>query len=532
MKTQLFATCALLASACTVADAVPGPEDAEDGFVVDDDKADNFLSLKAKEFVVTGTTTVTVESGKGIERAKQLVFEKHLAITWFLNNFLVDKDHDPAEPDANASYGGFGAMVKDGAYDDLALTQLDATTWQFKFTQSIGGKKNLMSKLPLDAHSAFSVEIGKPTNAEMESGAEWYRIAPWDAWDPSKVPADKKETLKLTIHEDTTSTDGWWDYRRLFADGALTIDAHFGWDYNTAAAHLHDSKAFYTWLLAKGFASPTSSWDKYNRTSGPLTKTLDANGTPIEVQVRIFYPRPGTSTDPETNAGGKRMEADMFASLKTQDVIIYSGHSGPLYGFALADWNKTDEGDVDDTELATTPLAQGQYQIVMAEGCNTYMLGNDLLQNPSKQGKDIDVITTTSFSVSSTPVEDFVGRLLETDTHARHRPRTVSSTLGDLDAYSVGEASPTMYGIHGIDDDPKLHPYANLDNACHTCSTNSDCGGTGNACVTVGHSGKRCVAACTADAGCPTDDKCKPVASASTSTIYGSYCVPATHSCN
>ena len=30
-----------------------------------------------------------------------------------------------------------------------------------------------------------------------------------------------------------------------------------------------------------------------------------------------------------------------------------------------------------------------------------------------------------------------------------------------------------MYGIHGIDDDPKLHPYANPENSCNTCSSNT-----------------------------------------------------------
>ena len=52
--------------------------------------------------------------------------------------------------DANADYGGFAAMVKNGAYEDLQLTQRNATTWDFKFEQTIAGKKNLMSKLPLD----------------------------------------------------------------------------------------------------------------------------------------------------------------------------------------------------------------------------------------------------------------------------------------------------------------------------------------------------------------------------------------------
>jgi len=520
--------CVTLGAAC--ADE-PVDEDAEDGFVIEDGKADDFLSNKAREFVVTGTARVVVEPGAGEIRARHLIVHKHVATTWFLNQYLVDKERGE-HGDANADYGGFAAMVKNGAYEDLDLRQLNATTWEFKFEQVIAGKKNLMSMLPLDRDGQFTIEVGKPTNAEMEGDPEWYRKEPWDAWDPANVPASQKESLTLTVREEPASSDGWWDYARLFADGKLTVDVHFGYDYNPEAAHLTDSKALYQWLVGRGFHSPVSSFDHYSRTSGPLTKTLDANGRDIKIEVRLFYPRPGTSTDPDTDAGGTQMEADMFGSLSSRDVVVYSGHSGSLYGFALANWDKTDEGDVDDVELATARLWRDHYQIVFAEGCNTYMLGNALLQNPDKQGKDIDVITTTSFSVSYSPVEDFLGRLIEIDSLARHRPRTMTQTLEDLDLYSVGEPSPTMYGIHGIDDNPKLHPYANLENSCNRCSSNSACGGVGNACVTVGDSGRRCVAACTDDSACGTGYRCKQVASSSTSTIYGSFCVPASRSCD
>jgi hypothetical protein len=198
----------------------------------------------------------------------------------------------------------------------------------------------------------------------------------------------------------------------------------------------------------------------------------------------------------------------------------------------MANWDKTDEGDIDDVELAVAEMPSDRYQIVFAEACNTYMLGNTLMQNPNKAGKNIDVITTTNMSVSYSPVEDFLARLIEVDTSGRHRPRTMSATLADLDLYTLGEVQPTMYGIHGIDDNPKLHPYAKPENACNRCSSNAACGGVGNACVTVGDSGRRCVAACTDDAGCGAGYACKQVASASTSTIYGSYCVPRTRSCN
>ncbi|MBL0217622.1 MAG: hypothetical protein IPQ07_27575 [Myxococcales bacterium] len=525
------ATAALLLGTTACAGDDSTDEDAEDGFVIEDGKADDFLSVKAREFIVSGTARVVVEEGQGEARAKKLIMLKHVATTWFLNQYLVDKETGP-HGDVNADYGGFAAMVKDGAYQDLNLRQINGTTWEFKFEQVIAGKKNLMSKLPLDAHGAFSIEVGKPTNAEMEHDKEWYRKAPWDGWNPATVPAAQKETLTLSVREEKKTTDGWWDYARLFEDGKLTVDVHFGYDYNPEKAHLVDSKAFYTWLTGRGFRSPVSTWDKYSRTSGPLTKTIDANGKNVKVEVRIFYPRPGTSTDPETDAGGKQLERDMFGSLADRDVIVYSGHSGSLYGFALSNWDKTDEGDVDDVELATAQLARDRYQIVFAEGCNTYMLGNTLMQNPNKAGKNIDVITTTSFSVSYSPVQDFLGRMLELDSQGRLRPRTMSQTIEDLDLYSVGEPSPTMYGIHGINDNPKLHPFANPENACKSCSSNAACGGVGNSCVSVGTSGRRCVAACTDDSGCGTGYKCKPVASASSAAIYGNYCVPETRRCD
>jgi len=518
----------LVGPACSEQEPV---EDAEDGFVIEDGKADDFLSNKAKEYIVSGTARVTVDAGQGEVAARNLVAYHHSALVWFLNQYLVDKEREGAHADPNADYGGFSAMVKNGSTQTVRMVQRNATTWDYDFEVTIAGHKGLMRKLPLDAQGRFALEVGKPTNDELRGDAEWYRKAPWKDWNPVAVPASKKETLTLAIREETKSSDGWWDYARLLEDGVLSVDVHYGYDYNSQS-HLTDSKAFYKWMTDRGFRSPTSSYDTYKRTSGPLTRTLSADGRDVKVEIRLFYGRPNTDTDPDTDAGGIQLEKDMLTSLKSRDVIIYAGHSGSLYGFALSNWDKTDEGDLDDSELATAELARGKYQIVFAEGCNTYMLGNTLLNNPAKQGKDIDVITTTNFSVSYSPVEDFLARLLEIDTQSRHRPRTMTATIADLDLYTEGEAQMSMYGIHGIDDNPKLHPYGNLENSCKSCSSNAECGGVGNTCAAIGSSGKRCMAACTDDAACGEGYQCKAVASASTSTIYGSYCVPATRSCD
>ena len=73
-----------------------------------------------------------------------------------------------------------------------------------------------------------------------------------------------------------------------------------------------------------------STWEQYNRTSGPLTKHVKAGDRDVEIDVRIFYGKPGSDTDPDTDAGGKVLENDARESLAHSDVIIYTGHSGPF----------------------------------------------------------------------------------------------------------------------------------------------------------------------------------------------------------
>lgn len=519
----LLATASLL-SACS---AGPDDGDPEDSIVVDDGKADDFYSESALEYIVQGRSSVTFEAQPTQKQVETLISEKQIAIAWFLTQYLVDKEDE----DANKSFGGFGGMAKGGMWEDLQVTpSADGLTYTFTFKQLVAGGKNLMSKLPIhtaDGKQVFDLEIGKPTNDELGqlvTNEEWYRSAPWDAWDPSKVDASKKEAMTFSIGKERASTDAFFDMKRLTQDGKLDIDVFFGWDYHSNY-HLKHSKEFFTWLVNQGFKAPVADWDHLTKDSAAFTKKLKADGKSVTIEVRIYFGKPGTVTDPDTDAGGKVLESIARESLTKRDVVIYSGHSGPFYGFALADWNKTLEGDLDDSEMRTIPLAS-KYQVVVAEGCDTYQIGEAFLENPAKNGTNVDVITTTSFSNAATPatVEDFMTALLAHDSYERLRPQTVSTLLTKLDSESYEWGFHTMYGIHGIDHDPKLHPFANTDKFGTTCSANADCGGPGNLCVKMGSLGKRCTAACAATEGCPTDYTCKSVASSSTSTIYGKAC--------
>lgn len=512
-----------------------GEEFVEDGEVVAEGKADDFLSMTAREFVIAGTDQVVLEASyatrtpaERLARAQELVSLRQIALAWFLNQYLVDKE----EEEANHSYGGFGAMAKAGDYESMNLREIAPLTYAFDFEQLVAGRLDLMTRLPTRAgpdatRRVFTLTVGLPSNdamARLETNSEWYRSAPWSDWSPTNGTAAQRRDLEVTIRRETESQDAWFDYARLFEDGVLDIDVHFGWDYHDAF-HVAHARAFNTWLRDRGFTAP-SSFATLTHESGAYTRTINADGRTIRVEIRIFYGHEDDGpTDPDTAAGGRQLEADMRRSLATRDVIVYSGHSGPFYGFALANWRNTEEGDLDDSEMATVQMAN-RYQIVLAEGCDTYQIGAAFARNPSHLDlHDLDVITTTSFSNASTPntVQDFVSRLIERDSRGRHRPRTVRSLLTDLD--SNGSGFHTMYGIHGIDDAPRLHPYAEREMFGEACAANADCGGIGNLCVRMPDRARRCTAACTADDACGDGMTCRLIASSSEAAIYGRACV-------
>ena len=525
-------TTALLLASALVAGCAGPDGDPEDSFIVDDNKADDFFSVSAVEYILEGKSTVTLDASMStasaetkLAAAKKLVGLKQIAIAWFVTQYFVSKEHDAP----NASFGGFSGIAKAGAFEDQGITaRADGLTYDFTFRQLAAAGKNLMTQLPIrtvNGKPTFDLEVGKPTNAEMEqleTNAEWYRNAPWSAWNPANVSADKKELISFSITRERASTDGFFDIARLVTDGKLDIDVYFGWDYHSEY-HIKHSQAFFAWLKDEGFSTPVASWDAMTRSTGAFKRTLNADGRSINVEVRFYFGKPGSATDPDTDAGGKVLEELARASLATRDVVIYSGHSGPFYGFALANWKKTSEGDLDDSEMRVIPMPSDRYQLVLAEGCDTYQIGEAFKENPNKAGKNIDVITTMSFSNASSPatVENFMSALLARDGD-RLRPQPISTLLTRLDSQSWG--FKPMYGIHGIDDNPKLVPFAKTANFGKTCSANADCGGPGNLCVSMGTSGKRCTAACAADPGCGTGYACKAVASSSTSTIYGKAC--------
>src|SRR5262249_8431099 len=76
----------LVAASCSA--EAPATEEVEDGVAVESGKEDNFLSLSAKEFVLEGRSSVTVDAGASDRDVRKIISLKHIAIAWFLNQFF------------------------------------------------------------------------------------------------------------------------------------------------------------------------------------------------------------------------------------------------------------------------------------------------------------------------------------------------------------------------------------------------------------------------------------------------------------
>lgn len=530
---SLFAVAALgVAQGCSAAS-----DDDGGGEIVSDL---DYYSSSAREYFVSGTSTVTLEpelagasDDAKAKRAKELVTIKNVAISWFLNTYLTNKENE----DANKSYGGFGALTKFASEDDATLTKTGDLTYSFTYRVEVAGKKQLVDALPgtPDGQDGkkFTLQMGKVSNADLarlDTNHEWYRSPPWDSFDPTKMPADQLEAIDLTIVPQKGSSDAFLAYDRLFADGELSIAVHFGWDY-WSRYDIQSSRALYTWLTgSQGFQSPVAAYEKYLRTSGPLTKTIRSNGKDIVVKLWIFHPGDASQNvpgpDPDTDEGGKVLEDDVRDSLAHREVILWEGHSGPLYGFALANWRKTEEGDFDDTDIPGAEMPS-TYQIVMANGCNTYDLGQAFWKNPAKADhKNINVITTTSFSNAGTDASAVrLITALTNQTNGKVVPSLVSQLAEQLDG-DQGWGFESMFGVHGIDANPKYDPLSDKSKLCTACASDSDCGADGNRCTLISSTQRVCTTGCADDSGCEAGYACKAVRNTTEKQ-----CVPTSGSC-
>jgi len=562
----------ILTPACTT-----GPGEEDENVIAPAGKEDNFFSNTAQEYLASSTVEIVLAdsykdktAAERDERARQIMAGKTKQIAWYLHVYVIDKSRD----DKQANYGGLRAMVLDGSYESDAL-KADAENplkYSYQFSVQVGGSKELLKKIRADKKLAadedvFPLQMAKLSNSATVSFSQGPHSGDWS---PESCNCEL-ETVQIKLAPITASNDTYLDYEKMLEDGVMDVSIHVGWDYHARYDITHP-RTLYNWLVSDmGFTSPAASYEEYNRLSGPLVKKMMVNGREIEARVTIFRPDPCESWDedgpwgawseavekdenakkrscpdwkwadpaadanPTTDAGASNLMRDLKASMKTRDAILFTGHSGYTYGYALASWYKTSRGDLDPPEIKTMDLPKDKSQLFVFSGCDTYHVAQAFRDNPNKKGLvNADVITTTSFSNAGDvgDTQDLVRALVGDGELQAWSYGKVMASLNPS-SYDYSKFSHfTMYGVHGLDDNPLANPLGDGSKACNACSTNADCGAAGNVCVKLNNTEKVCAVECLHDKGCTADQVCRQFGSASTGYLRGMACVPKTLSCN
>lgn len=415
------------------------------------------------------------------------------------------------------------------------------------------------------------------TLSRNKPGKEWFREEDWFAWNPDNNP--KKAVvynITLNIVPQPLEPDAFLPIDQLIvkeADGSrhIPVAVHFGWDGESQGADIPEggvrydielARSLFKKLIKLGFLPPTPSFETYrpfDPQSSPFKKQILIRGKPVSVDVYVYtagqtkamepepgsVPETGTRTrtgfeakpaisltappttpfrpipgpDPETREGSILARQQMLHSLAHKKVVMYLGHSGLGMGFNFGDWGVPevdDQGTVFAKVLGKTPLLDS-FQIVIADGCQTYYLAENFLQNPTKRNpndptkfRNLNLVTSLGFTDadSTRTVTQFL-KLLTRQRHGQAVVPRVSELLTRYNPDGVpfstymkmwknnknnknakndddDDDDPLfpVYGMHGIESNPRSNPLADRAAFGKPCQSIGSCGnGDGNICL-------------------------------------------------
>jgi hypothetical protein len=309
--------------------------------------------------------------------------------------------------------------------------------------------------------------------------------------------------LQVTVTPIERSLNAYPKYLDMFADG-LDIGVHIGGDHDTPPQDIDHARSVYDDLVASGFTSPVAKFEDLKIDSGPLTSAIKVKDSVVPVRVSIFHVDMST---PETRS----LVIDAYKnSVKTADVIIYDGHAGRQldYSGVVLAYNPA-RASIPATQFKDFVTTDKQ-QVYLFNGCETYTgYADKLYENPNRNTTNTDVITTGNFSAiqaKANQVISFIHSFID-QKNGLWIPRSWDSVLQRMNA--IGERSWVhVYGVHGLDDNPKASPLADVSKVGVACTQDSECGAPDSKCMVVSATSKVCGMACADTVGCPTGTAC------------------------
>lgn len=465
---------AIFATACTSA-VDPDVDSSADEI--------NYRSTAGQEFALSADITFKLPAEiEGLQgEAKDAAVLAHAE--QLRNDVLstITRELDRIWPeDQRISRAGVAIQYRQGSATLRDLKELsDGAGYGLTVSGEFAGVKDLERKLPLRTAEGKTF---LPVSADLGGGAQ---------------------DLQVFITPIERSLNAYPKYLELFEDG-LDIGVHLGGDHNTPPQDINHARSVYDDLVASGFKSPVSRFDDLKIDSGPLTSTIKVKGQSVPVRVRIVHADMST---PET----RDLLVDAYkASMKSADVVIYDGHAGRQldYSGVVLAYNPA-RSSIPANEFKNIESTAKQ-QVYLFNGCETYTgYADKVYENPNRNTTNTDIITTGNFSAiqrQANQVISFIHSFIDQRSGA-WIPRSWDSVLTGMN--SVGERSWVhVYGVHGLDENPKLSPLADASKIGTECSQDSECGAADSRCLAVSSTKKVCGAACADTSGCPSGTRC------------------------
>ena len=520
LRLSLVATlCAGLVPACAENDVTE--ESSDEAVAVYPGKADNYLSPTSMEYSLWGMGDWTLSqewadkdlATREAEVRSKLDY-KFKAYSHYINLYVTDK----SVHDTNQGYGGFAGQIRGTSLDWIVEPVDDAgLVWSFIWELEMGGPRDLLDRLPIQVQNDqtfFMVKMPKLSESQLLSGS--YS----SDFDASKYQGEMEE-IQVMVGAEKESVDAWPNYTAMFADDLFDVLIIVGGDYNAERYDLKAAKEMFTWIQGAGFTGGAASFEALNLDSPAFEKDLKVLARTVKVSVRLVHP------DMVADSNLNLMRQAIIKGFETADLVIYDGHAGEDPDYSGVVYHYNPRAAISANELAQLNLPE-KYQIYVFNGCKTYAAYPDAVYaSGTKDQKNLDIISTVNFSWLT--MQPFTTSSLINQLTLRrggqHDPQTYNEILREI---NKSNNSNVYYGVHGLDDNGHINPYADLSKLCQACGSDADCAGSGNKCIKFDF-GRVCGAECTADDGCPTGYFCGDIAAGG--SITGKQCMPKGYSC-
>ena len=475
-------------------------------------KADNYYSSVASEYELTGKAEVEMqpEEFNHLETRNLIIFQRLTAIGVYLTTYLTDKFEgidingdgtisDDEKFFHNEGYGGFNAMVRNHTIETMEILQTDVQNiFKVEFTVDIAGPTGLLSILPTewsDEHQGYKFGLSVPKGAITDPLS--VDSSPIHSFDPENYDGDI-EVVEFIAKPHFDIQNSWPHYKEFMSDGVYSITMFYGHDYNVDRWDIQEAESAFWDIQAFDFTAPVVNFEDLKHNSGPFTKIIKQGNRDITVEIRIFHSNMFENE--------RTLQHDLaLDELSRRDVFFYNGHAGPYYGFYL---DELYEAAVDYHEFKEINMPSDRQQLFIAQGCQTYSQYADILYtNTSKDESNLDVITTVNYSYAQGTI-DLLSNLIMSDYEGNHMAVSYYDIINNLNDDEINNEYKVFYGVMGIDGNPQVHPYSNIENLGKNCEAENVCGDyLGNLCLDVGKGFAECGVVTLAEQGCPSGTK-------------------------